>query len=143
VFFIAMAGDSIVPWNADVGEFPTGIPRSFRIGPVKHAYIYTGIVTTSHGPIYTCSRGSDYKREGEILALIVDDHFCHACDCVIEGVTVLTIRQPVFRCALENNPLTAGWHEWEQNWAASPDVDSLDSLPDWRRGGMFETTLLG
>jgi len=137
---MAMAGDSIVPW---VEAFPTDMPRSFRIGPVKHAYYYYGIVSPVHGSIYMCSRGSDYKREGEILALIVDEQFCHAFDCVIEGATVVTIRQPVFRCALENNPLTAGWHEWEQNWAASPHVDSLDSLADWRRGGMFETTLLG
>ena len=46
-------------------NFPTAI----RIGPVRHAYNYTMHELHPEGPVYRCSRGSDWCNDGERLFL--------------------------------------------------------------------------
>ena len=80
--------------------------------------------------IYVCTKGSQWARTGEKLVLRCVNGTWTAFDSAVsaDGST-LHCRQPVFRCHA-TGITQPGWHEWETNYAASPNDAGLEV--DWQ-----------
>ena len=105
---------------------PVGVPDVFRIGPERHGYVYTRMTAG----LWKCRRGSDWKQHAEVLFLVNNNGYWTAMDApgqlnVLQDV--LEAGHPIFRS--QQDVLTAGWHEWETNYAARPGIE-------WRATGL-------
>ena len=95
-------------------------PKTLRIGPHKHAYVYTQIARNK----YRCSRGSDQAKPGEVLWLRRVGGEWLASDADSE-----TPSEYVVRFSSKEDILSPGWHSWR--------IREADD-----RVGQFETTVL-
>ena len=77
-----------------------------------------------------CTKGSQWARTGEKLVLRCVSGTWTAFDRAVraDGST-LHCRHPVFRCHA-TDITQPGWHEWETNYAASPNDAGLEV--DWQ-----------
>ena len=87
--------------------------------------------------IYVCTKGSAWARTNEILVLRCERGTWTAFDSDVsaDGST-LQCRQAVFRCCAKDIT-QPGWHEWQTNYAASPNDAGL--AVDWQGALSAET----
>ena len=87
--------------------------------------------------IYVCSKGSEWARTNEVLVLRCVTGIWTAFDSDVsaDGLT-LQCRQAVFRC-LATDITQPGWHNWQTNYAASPNNAGL--AVDWHGALCAET----
>ena len=77
-----------------------------------------------------CTKGSQWARTGVKLVLRCVNGTWTAFDSAVSADrSTLQCRQPVFRCHA-TDITQPGWHEWETNYAASPNDAGLEV--DWQ-----------